>query len=1054
MSDLLRITERYRLDKLIHASDTASVFRAVDLRSGETVALKLIRGEIDESRRDGRVQFEGAARALQECRHTSLPRILDHGFTGTGGAFLVAEYLMGASFELFAGSPVGRVLPLLLPVLDGLEELERHQLAHRNLRADNLLVVPAGDEERLVILGWGTAAATTGEEGRRADLRGFAEITCAAIGAEIQHEPSLAVVMPAAAAGDPIADAPELAMLLSLLLQPGTAAPAGLYAELRRAFRQALLGDPGPAVQRRQEGAGAVPALASQATPETPEPREVVDLDQTRAVAADVTIAVPRDRLLGALDKMSASGAAAAAASGPPTASGGAQTASSSTSAASSGASTGRDAAGAASVGSADDAAAAPAAAAVNAGPELRLVSAPLAEAAPPLAGAVRGDTLPVFRAEDLGGSAAGAAAAEAPAAEPPGSLKAATPGAVVPDPQPAPAPPPPLRPATVTLLRPPARRAAGTTRSSRLASPLPAGAAVSWGAAAHPMAAAEEQPAPALDSLLDAAAAQETAAAGHDLDDSGQAGAAAAAGPAGTAAEIAAVRASTSGAASTAAADAVAAAAAASAQARGVRRRAGLARHRSAAVAAGVGIAALAAVVAVAFLRQPAARRHAPPAAPRSPAAASTRAAARPRLAAAPPAALPGGAAAPAVVQPASGSHLQAADELLAGGDAAGARRELALVSSQEQAGFTPADRATYDRLAAALAADRRRQIGADLAAALRRGDIRRIKAALTAAKWEPDLPAATRRDLDRARQAIELDARLERSDLGQAPRETLRNATDLLTLVPRHARASELRDQAAKATEDQADAALAAGDYERAAALLDGLRQAWPERSGLKDRFDRLESQRRGDGQLDAVLAAASRAEAAGQPLQGLELLAGANPGTRYRDRFRRQRERLEGLLARLDAAPPSISLRPGFKLEYDKGASIAVRLRITDDLAVKSAECWVRPEGSPSYEAVPVRHLSGADYEVDIPPELHQNRNLDLYAAASDNSGHRSLLGSKDQPLKLKRRTWIEKLFTGKQGGAPAGGAGSGTGPSGPPPPGGGAGTGTGPSGLPAD
>src|SRR6202049_517632 len=129
MSDLLRITERYRLDKLIHASDTASVFRAADLRSGETVALKLIRGDIDESRHDVRTQFDLAMQALGDCRHASIPRLIDHGFTAAGSGFLVTEYLLGAGFELLGGSPVGRVLPLLLPVLDRLEELRRDRLA-------------------------------------------------------------------------------------------------------------------------------------------------------------------------------------------------------------------------------------------------------------------------------------------------------------------------------------------------------------------------------------------------------------------------------------------------------------------------------------------------------------------------------------------------------------------------------------------------------------------------------------------------------------------------------------------------------------------------------------------------------------------------------------------------------------------------------------------------------------------------------------------------------------------------------------------------------------
>lgn len=872
MSDLLRITERYRLDKLIHASDTASVFRAADLRSGETVALKLIRGDIDESRHDVRGQFDLAMQALGDCRHASIPRLIDHGFTAAGSGFLVTEYLPGAGFELLAGSPVGRVLPLLLPVLDGLEELGRHQLAHRNLRADNLLLVPGGDDERLVLLGWGNAAASAGEEGRRADLRDFAAATCAAIGAEIQRQPAVEVILPPPAAGDPIADAPELAMLLSLLLQPGTSAPASLYAELRRAFHQALLGQPEPAGGQRHGGNGAAAARHLPETRQTPETPEAVDLDQTRAVAADVTIAVPRDRLLGAMDRWSASGAAGGGGAHEP-------------------------------AGSMEEPAEAP---------ELRLAAAdpPPASAA----GEVRGDTLPAFRPEDLGGASAaeaGADAAAPPAAAPPIAVPLIT------------APP---------IAAPPI--------------------------AAHPIA------------VPPIAAPRPPAAAGKT-------------GPL-----------------------------VAGARARSIPGAGRPGRRLVAAAIVLVGVVALvSAIAALAFLRRPAARLHAATAADRRPAAAGAAAAAFPRqtMAKAPP---PAAAAA-------RDPHLQAVDGLLAAGDAAGARRELAQISAAQLAAFAPAERADYDRLAAALAADRRRQISADLAAALRRGDMRRINAALTAAKWEPDLPAAVRRDLDRARQAIDLDTRLGGTDVAQAPQDVLRGATDLLALLPRYSRASTLREQAAKTIEGQADAALAAGDGERAAGLLGGLRQAWPDRPGLQERFERIEGQRRSDAQLDAVLAAAGRAEAAAQPLQGLELLAGANPGGRYRERFRREKERLEELLARLDAAPPAIALAPGFKLEYDKGAHVVVPLRITDDLAVKSAECWVRTEGTAAYRSVPVRHLSGADYAVDIPPELHQNRTLELYAAASDNSGHRSLLGSRDQPLKLKRRNWIEKIFSGKEG-----------------------------------
>jgi hypothetical protein len=1002
MSELLRITERYRLDKLIAASDSASVFRATDLLSGETVALKLIRGEIDEPRRDRRAPLESAALALAACRHASLPRFLDYGFTAAGSAFLVTEYLQGASFEVLAGSPVGRLLPLLLPVLDGLEELERHQLAHRNLRTENLLLAPRGDEERLVMLGWGRCTVGAGEVGRSADLHDFAELTCAAIGAEIQREPSIAVTLPSTAGADPIAEA-ELAMLLSLLLQPGTAAPASLYAELRRAFRQALGGD--AAAKDR----GRLPA-DSPASPDTTGALQVVDLDQTRAVAADITIAVPRDRLLGASDRVAAPASAAEAGPAPAIPAPGALLAAGTTTA---------------SGAPADAAESAPA------GRELRLVAAapPLPASAETAAGEIRSDTLPAFRPADLRGHPDAAA-------EPPPEPATAAPQA---------------GPAVTARIAGAAARARGAGRSSASARevatfpgvdrrggpasrhsrptpplhPVPSGDAATTAdlpAVAEPGAPRTAAPAAgwaaaAPPSVTRPWAAAPTAAAPSAGGPSAAAPAAAAPAAAGLSAAAPRTAAPSAAAQAPAAPGAPEPSPATGAIPATHRGRAGVPRRRSTRLTlAGIGLAAMVALLlaVVPFLRQSTLRRQPSPAADGHTRPPGTLAASPPRRPG------PATAVAPARIEATGEPRLTAAQALLAKGDAAGARRELAQVSADRQAAFRPAERAAYEQLTAALAADRRRQIAADLAAALRRGDVRRVGAALTAARWEPDLPAPVRRDLERARQAVELDARLNRTDLAHSPQEALRISTDLLALLPRYQRAGNLREQAAKTIEEQVDAALGAGDGARASTLLAGLRQTWPERPGLRDRADRIESLRRADLQLEAVLAAAGRAEAAGQPLQGLELLAGANPGARYRERFRLQRERLDELLARLDAAPPAIALRPGWKLEYDKGGQIVVPLRITDDLAVKSAELWVRQEGASAYQSLPVRHLAGADWQADIPPELHQNRTLEIYAAASDNSGHRSLLGSRDQPLKLKRRTWIEKIFSGKEGG----------------------------------
>ncbi len=48
------------------------------------------------------------------------------------------------------------------------------------------------------------------------------------------------------------------------------------------------------------------------------------------------------------------------------------------------------------------------------------------------------------------------------------------------------------------------------------------------------------------------------------------------------------------------------------------------------------------------------------------------------------------------------------------------------------------------------------------------------------------------------------------------------------------------------------------------------------------------------------------------------------------------------------------------------------------------------------------------------MDVPPDLHQNKTVELYVTATDPSGHVGQLGSADHPLKMKRKSWIDKIL----------------------------------------
>jgi hypothetical protein len=405
-------------------------------------------------------------------------------------------------------------------------------------------------------------------------------------------------------------------------------------------------------------------------------------------------------------------------------------------------------------------------------------------------------------------------------------------------------------------------------------------------------------------------------------------------------------------------------------------------------------------------FLFRPAAEppRHAAP----LPAAAAPRPLPPPAAVAPPPAP----AAAPAQPQ------IVLAETALAANDLKAVKAALDAISPADQAALRPDERERYQRLLDALTPLQREELASALARGLERGDLRALRSAVRAvpAAEQASLPPAVRKDLARARQAVEIDGRLARAQKEGNHPEVIRQADALLAALPRAARAGEAKERAAGALELAADGELEAGRYDAAAARLEGLRQVWPDRPGLAGRSERLAAERKADQDAESLLAAVARAEKAGKPQDALQLLAGARPSRRAAPRFQEARQRLEGEVAQLDRRPPELSLR-GPETAYEKGKTATLPLRISDDFAVKTVEGWARPEGG-QYVKVAVRHLSGTDYALDVPADLHQNKTVELYVTATDPSGHVGQLGNADHPLKMKRKSWIEKIL-GKNG-----------------------------------
>lgn len=159
-----------------------------------------------------------------------------------------------------------------------------------------------------------------------------------------------------------------------------------------------------------------------------------------------------------------------------------------------------------------------------------------------------------------------------------------------------------------------------------------------------------------------------------------------------------------------------------------------------------------------------------------------------------------------------------------------------------------------------------------------------------------------------------------------------------------------------------------------------------------------------------------AISKAEG-GAPDEGLRMIDGraAPPGM-----DERRREVVAGLkrrLAEIDGEPPRVELAGEVELTYKKNKPVQIVCRITDDYRVVDAVAMLRSEGTEEYGAVALSAGEDGMYSLEVTPEVHQNKVVEIYFEASDPSGQIGRLGSASEPLELKRGRGLFKRILKK-------------------------------------
>jgi eukaryotic-like serine/threonine-protein kinase len=149
------VLDHYRLDAEVARSRMSTLYRATDLASGQTVAVKIPHPEM-EADPVLLERFRREEEIGQQIDHPGVVKTYDG--EQRSRLYMVIEWVEGRLLRAILNEerrlPIDRAVALTVAICDALDNLHKHGVVHRDLKPENIMVL---DGDRIKIIDFGIA---------------------------------------------------------------------------------------------------------------------------------------------------------------------------------------------------------------------------------------------------------------------------------------------------------------------------------------------------------------------------------------------------------------------------------------------------------------------------------------------------------------------------------------------------------------------------------------------------------------------------------------------------------------------------------------------------------------------------------------------------------------------------------------------------------------------------------------------------------------------------------------------------------------------------------